>query len=499
MKYVYVLDQEGKPLMPTCRYGKVRRMLQSGQAKVVSPIPFTIQLTYKPKTHVLQQVVFGCDPGRTNIGLAAVREDGTCLYRAHCTTRNKEIVKLMSDRLACRRASRRGERLARKRLAKKLGTTAKKLLNRILPGCSEPLAVKDIINTESRFNNRVRPQGWLTPSATQLLRTHLNLLEKIQKILPVTNVVTELNRFAFMQLDQPGVLKWNIDFQHGPLYGTDGLHVAIQEQQQGRCLLCGKGEIEHFHHIIPRSKHGSDTIVNIAGLCEKCHELVHKSADAAEKLNECKTGLEKKYGGTSVLNQIILALMRELSERFPSHAYATTGWQTKQFRKDHALEKDHDIDAYCIAASILKTITPDISVDSYEIQQFRKHNRANIHHQTERTYKLDGKIVAKNRHKRMEQKTDSLQEWYEDASEKYGEAQAEFLRSRLTVQKSTRYYNSKERLLPGTIFSFDGGRYVLTGQLTGGAYYRAYGQGKKNFPAKQVRILCQNEGLVYVG
>ena len=457
MKYVYVLDQEGKPLMPTCRYGKVRRMLQSGQAKVVSTIPFTIQLTYKPKTYVLQQVVVGCDPGRTNIGLAAVREDGTCLYRAHCTTRNKEIGKLMSDRLEHRRASRRGERLARKRLAKKLGTTAKKL------------------------------------------RTHLNLFGKIQKILPVTDVVTELKRFAFMQLDQPGIHKWSIDFQHGPLYGMDGLHAAIQEQQQGRCLLCGKKEIEHFHHIIPRSKYGSDTIANIAGLCEKCHELVHKNADAAEKLNECKSGLEKKYGGTSVLNQIIPALMQEFSERFPNHAYATTEWQTKQFREGHTLEKDHDVDAYCIAASILKSVKLNISADSYEIQQFRKHNRANIHHQTERTYKLHGKIVAKNRHKRMEQKTDSLQDWYEDMATKYGEAQAKILRSKLTVQKSTRYYNSKERLLPGTIFSYDGGRYVLTGQLTGGAYYRAYGEKKTNFPAKQVSILCRNEGLVYVG
>ncbi len=99
----------------------------------------------------------------------------------------------------------------------------------------------------------------------------------------------------------------------------------------------------------------------------------------------------------------------------------------------------------------------------------------------------------------MEQKTDSLQDWYEDMVTKYGEVQAKILRSKLTVQESTRYYNSKERLLPGTIFSYNGGRYVLTGQLTGGAYYRVYGQGKKNFPAKQVRILCQNEGLVYVG
>ena len=46
--------------------------------------------------------------------------------------------------------------------------------------------------------------------------------------------------------------------------------------------------------------------------------------------------------------------------------------------------------------------------------------------------------------------------------------------------------------------SYEGGRYVLTGQLTGGAYYRAYGQEKKNFLAKKVSIQCQNEGLVYV-
>lgn len=444
MKYVYVLDPEGKPLMPTCRYGKVRRMLRSGQARAVSTLPFTIRLTYKPETQICQPVVAGFDPGRTNIGLAAVREDGTCLYRAHCTTRNKEIAGLMADRLGHRRASRRGERLARKRLAKKLGTTAKKLLNRILPGCSEPLAVKDIINTESRFHNRLRPQGWLTPSATQLLRTHLNLLGKIQKILPVTDVAAELNRFAFMQLDQPGVRKCDIDFSHGVLYGTDGLHAAIREQQQGRCLLCGDREIEHFHHIIPQSRHGSNTIANLSGLCEKCHELVHKNASAAEKL------------------------------------------------------KDHDIDAYCIAASILKPRTPNISADIYEIRQFRKHNRANIHHQTERTYKLDGKTVAKNRRKRMDQKTESLQEWYEEMVEKFGTARAETLRSCLTVQKSTRYYNSKDRLLPGTVFRYNKKRYVLTGQLTGGAYYRAYGQEKRNFPARKVQVLQKNAGLVYV-
>lgn len=160
MYYVYVLDSSGSPLMPTTRYGKVRRMLKTGQAVAVNTKPFTIRLTYDPATVILQNVTAGNDPGRTNIGLSAVREDGTCLYSAKCETRNKQVPKLMADRALHRRASRRGERLARKRLAKKLGTTTKFLNGRMLPGCEKPIKLKDIINTESRFNNRHRPEGW---------------------------------------------------------------------------------------------------------------------------------------------------------------------------------------------------------------------------------------------------------------------------------------------------------------------------------------------------
>ena len=94
MRYVYVLDVNGDPLMPTCRYGKVRRMLKSGQAKAVDTLPFTIQLLKPTKTRVLQPVIAGQDPGRTNIGMAAVRSDGTELYRAHIETSVYDTLKL---------------------------------------------------------------------------------------------------------------------------------------------------------------------------------------------------------------------------------------------------------------------------------------------------------------------------------------------------------------------------------------------------------------------
>ena len=53
---VYVLKQNGQPFMPTERFGKVRRLLKEGKAKVVRREPFTIKLLYEPKTAVVQNV-----------------------------------------------------------------------------------------------------------------------------------------------------------------------------------------------------------------------------------------------------------------------------------------------------------------------------------------------------------------------------------------------------------------------------------------------------------
>lgn len=60
---VYVLDKDGQPLMPTSRFGKVRRLLRDKKAKVVRSCPFTIRLLYEPKTKIIQEVVLGVDTG----------------------------------------------------------------------------------------------------------------------------------------------------------------------------------------------------------------------------------------------------------------------------------------------------------------------------------------------------------------------------------------------------------------------------------------------------
>ncbi len=78
---VYVLDITGHPLMPTERYGKVRRLLNSNRARVIKRCPFTIQLMYECTTHT-QPVSLGIDAGSRHIGVSA-------------TTNSKVRMKLM--------------------------------------------------------------------------------------------------------------------------------------------------------------------------------------------------------------------------------------------------------------------------------------------------------------------------------------------------------------------------------------------------------------------
>lgn len=169
--YICVLGTDGKPQMPTKRKRHVKRLLDTDKARIACHVPYTIQLLYKNEP-VLQSVMLAEDPGRTNIGLAVLSRKGELLLSAVVETRNREIVKLMADRKKARRASRNGERKARQRLAKRFGTMLEAgMLMRKLPkyAADKFITCNYIKNTESRFCNRKRPDGWLTPTANQLL------------------------------------------------------------------------------------------------------------------------------------------------------------------------------------------------------------------------------------------------------------------------------------------------------------------------------------------
>ena len=70
MKYVYIVDKHCKPLMPTTRFGHVRKLLKEGKTVPICNSPFTIKLKYDVPGYT-QPVYEGIDTGRENIGDAA--------------------------------------------------------------------------------------------------------------------------------------------------------------------------------------------------------------------------------------------------------------------------------------------------------------------------------------------------------------------------------------------------------------------------------------------
>ena len=107
MALTYVLDIDGHPLMPTTRCGKVRRLLNSGQARIVRKRPFTIQLNYEPKTHIVQDLTLGVDAGSKTIGLSVTSE--TKEYYASEVQLRDDIPKLLEARNNTRHTRRRSK------------------------------------------------------------------------------------------------------------------------------------------------------------------------------------------------------------------------------------------------------------------------------------------------------------------------------------------------------------------------------------------------------
>ena len=506
MPNIYVLNKDGTPLMPVHSYGRAKRMVKSGKARVYRMQPFTLILCEQKENPQVDECLLGIDPGRTNIGLCVVDSRGRVLFASDIETRNKAIKKLMLEKKRARQASRRGERKVRQRreiASDKTGMARHTEFWRMLPGYKKPLCCKVMRNQPAKFEHRKRKKGWLTPTASHLLETHINAVNLVRKLLPVSTIVIEVNRFDFARMENPGIRDW--EYCMGRLAGYKNVNEAVDIIQNGRCLLCGKKKIRYHHHIVPKSLGGSDTIDNIAGLCHECHygeNGVHKSETAAGRLKGKKNGLRKKYHALSVINQVMPYVLERLAGMLP--VCLTAGWETQAARKKYMLpekQKDdgtHYMDAWCIAVSALQEepqAAPEFTGSFYLVKQYRRHDRARIKAQKERTYYLDGKAVAHNRHKRTGQ-SDTKEKW--DSLAEFRESHPKDV-SRLTVRKSTRSYNNIHRAMPGTVFRAPDGCHVLQASQSGGTKYWAYDNENDYYPAGECTVVKKNTGLVFVG
>ena len=326
-------------------------------------------------------------------------------------------------------------------------------------------------------------------------RNHVNLVNKINQFLPITRVSMEVNIFDFQLMENPFIKDWQ--YSKGRLFGYTDIYEYISDHQDEKCLLCG-GKIEHYHHIVPRSEHGSNCLENLVGLCFRCHTAVHTDKGASDRLKVLKEGMEKRYAGSSILNISMPYIVNKLSKY---ELWLTTGRDTKRYRNANGINKTHSNDAYCIACASLSSSVNSLIDKTYKIKQYRRHDRACIHKANcSRKYYLDDKLVATNRHKAMEQKDGSLEEYRDNLITHLGQEEATRIISRLIVKEHKPAYKNPYRIMPGALMMAEGRLFTLKG--TSGSHngipdgYSSE-QGNK-FSRKKCQLIKYNTGLVFV-
>ena len=325
---VYVLSKEGKPLMPTKRFGKVRRLLKSGQATVVKRTPFTIQLTYNSETYV-QSISLGIDAGTKHIGVSATTEKEV-LFEAEIALRN-DIV----DLLATRRSYRSSRRNRKTRYRK------------------------------ARFDNRKKPKGWLAPSVQNKVDAHTKVVKLAKSILPIANTTVEVAQFDIQKIKNPNIE--GVDYQKGEQLGFWNVREYIFFRDKHTCQYCkgkSKDKILNVHHIRSRKTHG-DRPNNLITLCETCHKKIH--TEGIENYFSPKDKGFRHEGQMTVMRWFIFNKLKEI---FPE-AKLIYGYITKNTRIANGLEKSHMVDARCISGNPLAKPNSE----TFFIKQTRKNNR----------------------------------------------------------------------------------------------------------------------------
>ena len=326
---VYVLNIEGKPLMP-CKEAKARHLLKDGKAIVVRKEPFTIRLLFEVD-NVTQEVSLGIDAGSKHIGVSATT-DKKELYAADVELRN-DIVDLLSTR-------RQNRRTRRNRLRYR----------------------------QPRFNNRVhsKNKGWLAPSVEQKINCHLKVVEDVHKILPVSKVIVEVASFDIQKIKNPDIE--GKEYQQGEQLGFWNVREYVLHRDNHTCQCCkGKSKdlILNVHHIESR-KTGGNSPANLITLCETCHTSYHKGIIKLPK--NIKRGM-------SFRDAVFMGIMRwafyeRLKALYPDVSM-TYGYITKNTRIENNLPKDHYIDARCISGN------PVVEPLGYIwfMKKVRRHNR----------------------------------------------------------------------------------------------------------------------------
>jgi len=327
---VYVLDIEGKPLMPTERHGKVRRLLREGRAHVVRLQPFTIQLDYESTTYK-QEISLGIDAGSKHIGVSATTNKKE-LFAAEFELRT-DIVEKLSSRSELRKTRRKRKTRYRKK----------------------------------RFLNRRKTGIGVAPSIKNKVDGHLKVIRIVCSLLPISKTIIEDAQFDQQKIRNDKIQ--GVEYQQGEQMGFWNVREYVLARDGHKCQHCkgkSKDPILNVHHLESR-KTGGDAPNNLITLCETCHKAYHRGEF------ELKVKRGASLRDAAVMNVMRWVLYEKAKEAF-NNVSLTYGYITKCTRIENGIEKAHCADALCISGNAKAE-----RKDSYFKCRFLKRHTRSLH------------------------------------------------------------------------------------------------------------------------
>jgi 5-methylcytosine-specific restriction endonuclease McrA len=225
MQKVFVLDKHREPLMP-CHPARARELLRLKKASVFKRFPFTIILKNREGGE-MQPIAIKIDPGSKEAGIVMVgdfKRGKRVIWVGVVEHRGQQIKNALESRCALRRGRR--ARHTRYRPA--------------------------------RFNNRIRPKGWLPPSLMSRVDNIWTWAVRLNRLCTLNTISQELVKFD-TQLMQNAEIS-GVEYQQGELAGYE-VREYLLEKWGRKCAYCDARNVPlEVEHINPKSRGGTNRV-----------------------------------------------------------------------------------------------------------------------------------------------------------------------------------------------------------------------------------------------
>jgi hypothetical protein len=302
-----------------CSNQKARKLLKNHKAKIIYYHPFTIQLNI-PTGESTQECLVGIDTGCKMVGVAITCEN-KILMKGEIELR-QDVSSNITDR-------------------KRLRMTRRGRNTRYRP---------------CRFLNRKRKTGWSPPSVQSKIDSTMLWIDRFLSLVPRCQLTIEIAKFNLANV-----------------YAGDGnagdTRLYIFARDNYTCQVCKlRNKKLRTHHILYKSKGGTDAVDNLITVCADCHnDENHKPGGVLYKWMQTHKAV-KLYKEPAFMN----FSQKRLRSKYIDAKF-TYGSSTSASRQKLNLSKTHFNDAITISG--IERIEEN-APEHFYYKQFRKKKRS---------------------------------------------------------------------------------------------------------------------------